>query len=77
MSRSAGTLLIAIGAVLVVIGLAARGGLLSWLGRLPGDVRFERGGTRVSVPITSMIVASVALTVVLNLAMWLVRRLRG
>jgi hypothetical protein len=42
------------------------------LGRLPGDLRFERDGVRVFVPITTSILISVALT----LALWLVSRLR-
>lgn len=42
------------------------------LGRLPGDLRFERDGLRVYVPITSSILVSAALT----LAVWLLSRLR-
>jgi hypothetical protein len=41
---------------------------LAWFGRLPGDLRFEGERTRFYLPITSMVVVSVILTVVLNLA---------
>ncbi len=43
------------------------------LGRLPGDIRIEREGLRIFVPITSCIVVSLLLTG----ASWLVARLRS
>jgi uncharacterized membrane protein YidH (DUF202 family) len=62
-----GVLLVGLGLLLVAVGLVAWAGGFSWLGRLPGDLRFEGERTRVYVPITSMIVVSLALTLVLNL----------
>ena len=64
-----GKLLIAVGLLLVVAGIALTfvPGLFSWFGRLPGDVHFTRGETRVFIPITSMIVVSLVLTLLLNL----------
>ena len=44
-------------------GLIAAGGL-SWFGRLPGDIRWSGGSTRVYVPITTMILLSLGLSVV-------------
>ncbi|RPH64295.1 MAG: DUF2905 domain-containing protein [Myxococcaceae bacterium] len=38
-------------------------GWLSWLGRLPGDIRWETGRTRVYIPVVSMIVVSIILSV--------------
>ena len=70
--RSLAPLLIIGGIALIVAGLLAWGGLLSWFGRLPGDIRIERESTRVYVPITSMIL----LSVVLSLILALVRRFR-
>ena len=57
------------GLALVAVGLALRfaPGLLSWFGRLPGDISIERDGVRVFVPITSMIIVSLVLTLVVNL----------
>jgi len=69
--RALGPLLVAAGLVLVVVGLLAWSGGLGWFGRLPGDVRLERGNVRVYAPIASMLLVSLALTVVL----WIVRRL--
>jgi hypothetical protein len=68
---SAGLLLVVAGVGLVAVGLLVWSGALSWLGRLPGDIRIERENVRVCVPITSMVVVSVALSVVLAI----VRRL--
>ena len=59
-----GLLLLALGAVLNWAPW-----LVSWFGRLPGDIDYESGGTRVFIPLTSMIVVSVVLTVLLNLFM--------
>ncbi len=57
------------GVALLIIGLALQfaPGLLSWFGRLPGDIHIERDGTRVFIPITSMIILSLGLTLIINL----------
>ena len=60
--------LIAAGVLLVVVGLLAWTGALSWFGRLPGDIRMERGNTRVYVPIVSMLVVSIVLSLLLSFA---------
>ena len=39
---------------------------VSWFGKLPGDIRFQSGNTRVFIPITSMIIVSVVLTLLVN-----------
>lgn len=59
-----GLLIVAAGVVLVVVGLLAWAGALSWFGRLPGDIRIERPNARFYAPITSMIVISVVLSAV-------------
>ena len=62
-------LFIVAGIALVAVGLALRfaPGLLTWFGRLPGDISIERDGIRVFIPITSMIIVSLVLTLVVNL----------
>ncbi len=40
---------------------------LQWLGRLPGDIRIEKENFRFYFPITTMIIASVLLTLVVNI----------
>lgn len=61
--------LIVLGLVLVAVGLAViyAPGLLNWFGKLPGDIRIESENSRTFIPITSMIIVSVVLTLVLNL----------
>lgn len=66
-------LLIAAGAVLIAAGLLARYGLLTWFGNLPGDIRWRSENTSVFIPITSMILTSIALSVIANLLLRLFR----
>ena len=66
-SRTLGVLIIGVGLTLAFVGLVVYFGGLSWFGRLPGDIRYQGETTRVFVPITSMILASVVLTVLVNL----------
>lgn len=67
MDRSVGVMLIVIGLVVVGVGVLAATGALSWFGRLPGDLRIEGERTRVYVPITSMLIVSVVLSILLSL----------
>ncbi len=62
-------LFIIAGISLLLIGLALMyaPGLLNWFGRLPGDIQIERGQTRIFIPITSMIIVSLALSLLVNL----------
>jgi len=64
-----GKLLAVIGVFLVVIGLVVSYApwLISWFGRLPGDIRIEGEQRFVFIPITSMLVVSIILTLIINL----------
>ena len=64
-----GKVIILIGLGLVVLGCLVQfaPGFLSWFGRLPGDVRYDSGRTKVFFPITSVILVSVVVTILLNL----------
>ncbi|EGW21581.1 DUF2905 domain-containing protein [Methylobacter tundripaludum] len=64
-----GKLLTAIGVILVVIGLVVSYApwLISWFGRLPGDIRIENEQRFVFIPITSMLIVSIILTLIVNL----------
>ncbi|MFC4258962.1 DUF2905 domain-containing protein [Marinobacter lacisalsi] len=57
------------GVILVVIGLILHfaPGLVQWFGKLPGDLNWRSERTQVFVPITSMIIISVVLTILINL----------
>lgn len=61
--------IIIIGLALVAIGALIQYApwTLNWFGRLPGDIRIESGNSRVFIPITSMIIVSVVLTVIVSL----------
>ncbi len=58
--------LIVIGLVLVFIGLSLSYApwLVSWFGKLPGDIRIEREHGVFYFPITSMLIISVVLSVI-------------
>ena len=64
-----GKALIGIGLTLLAVGIALVyvPGLFAWFGRLPGDLSFTRGGVRVFIPLTSMIIVSVLLTLIVSL----------
>jgi hypothetical protein len=58
-----GKLLVLAGVLLVVVGLLVWiAPSIPWLGRLPGDVRVERPGFRLYVPITTCLLISAALS---------------
>jgi len=59
-----GRWLVLAGVVLVLVGLLAQSGALSWLGRLPGDIRIQRPGFSFYFPITTMLVISALLSLV-------------
>ena len=63
-----GKLLVIIGLLIALVGALVMMGVP--LGRLPGDIAYERGNTRFYFPLTTSILASVVLT----LLMWLLRR---
>ncbi len=67
MPGSFGNWLIIGGILLLVTGLLANSGLLSWFGRLPGDIRVERDGVHFYFPIFSMLVVSAVLSLLVYL----------
>ncbi|HVE79549.1 MAG TPA: DUF2905 domain-containing protein [Gemmatimonadaceae bacterium] len=72
-TRSTGLLIIALGVLLVLVGVLVWTGGLSWFGRLPGDIRIDRGNVRVYVPWVSMLV----LSVIASLVLYVIRRRSG
>lgn len=61
--------LVIAGIILIIAGIILHfvPWLLSWFGKLPGDIDYRSENNRVFVPITSMILISLVLTIVLNL----------
>lgn len=57
------------GVVLLVVGaiLNFAPWLLNWFGKLPGDIRINSEHGRIFIPITSMIIVSLVLTILINL----------
>lgn len=65
-----GGLLIIIGILVVISGLLTYftgWKWISWFGNLPGDIRIEKGNTRIYFPMVSMLILSLALTLILRL----------
>ena len=69
-TRAGGLFVIFIGFAVIIVGLLIYTGALSWFGRLPGDIRWGNERTQVFIPITSMLI----LSLVLSLVMYLPRR---
>lgn len=77
-----GKLLIGVGSFVVVLGglflLADRmpgaGGLLSWLGRLPGDISIKRDNFSFYFPLGTSILFSIVLSLVFYVLSWFFRR---
>ena len=67
MGRDVGPLLVVVGLTVLAVGVLAWTGGLSWFGRLPGDIRIERGNTRVYIPLVSMLIVSVVVSILLSL----------
>jgi amino acid permease len=68
--------IIILGLIIVAIGVIwlAFPKALSWFGRLPGDINIQRENTSVVIPITSMIIVSVILTLISNIIAWFAKR---
>ncbi|MDQ3413435.1 MAG: DUF2905 domain-containing protein [Verrucomicrobiota bacterium] len=62
-----GKMLVIMGAVIVLLGLALWTGFgAGWLGRLPGDIRIERGHSALYFPIVTCIIISIVVTLLLS-----------
>jgi len=66
--REIGKMLVVFGTVMAVLGLALWNGFgAGWLGRLPGDIRIERGHSAFYFPIVTCIIISIVLSLILSL----------
>jgi hypothetical protein len=59
------------GGCLIGIGLLVYAGGFNWFGKLPGDIRYESERAGVYIPIVSMLLVSLAM----SLIFYLIRRL--
>ena len=64
-----GKILIVVGLVAVVAGLIIQFApqAFSWFGKLPGDIRYEKGNFKFFFPLTTMILLSVGISLLLKL----------
>jgi Protein of unknown function (DUF2905) len=63
-----GKFLVIIGVAIVVLGVLLWSGIgAGWLGRLPGDIRIERGHSAFYFPIVTCIIISIVLSVIFSL----------
>lgn len=70
-----GKLILGLGVTLVVLGLCVwlLGDRLTWFGRLPGDIVIERPNFRFYFPLTTMIILSLALSLIVSIISRLLR----
>ena len=63
-----GKIIIIIGLLVVGVGVILQFApqLLSWFGKLPGDIKYEKGNTKFFFPITTMIIVSIVLSLLLR-----------
>ena len=69
MNGDIGKWIILSGVVIVLIGIAIYffHDKLHWIGRLPGDIRIEKENFEFYFPLTTMIIASILFTVIVNI----------
>ena len=62
-------ILIVVGLVAVLVGLLIQFApqAFSWFGKLPGDIRYEKGNFKLFFPLTTMIILSVGVSLLLKL----------
>jgi len=74
--QNLGRFLLIVGGGIALIGLLLMlsGRLFPWLGRLPGDIRYEGENVSCFFPIATSILLSIILTILLNLAIRLLNR---
>jgi hypothetical protein len=65
--RDIGRTLAVFGGLIMIIGLALWAGFgARWLGRLPGDIRIERGNSAFYFPIVTCLIISIVLSLILS-----------
>jgi hypothetical protein len=66
--RELGKFVVIIGVVMTLVGLVMWSGFApKWLGRLPGDIRIERGNSAFYFPIVTCIILSILLSLLLSI----------
>ncbi len=65
--RDLGRMLVLFGGLIVLLGVALWSGIgAGWFGRLPGDIRIERGQSAFYFPIVTCIIISIVLSLIFS-----------
>ncbi|MDY0087614.1 MAG: DUF2905 domain-containing protein [Coriobacteriia bacterium] len=72
--QNLGKTIATVGGALLALGLVLWAGGRLGLGSLPGDVRLTNENWGCYAPIASMILASIVLTIIVNVVLWLMKR---
>jgi hypothetical protein len=69
MNSQFGKYVIVTGVIIVIIGVVIYffSNKLNWIGRLPGDIRIEKENFRFYFPITTMIIASILVSLIIQI----------
>ena len=69
MNQLTGKWIILTGILIVLVGVVIYffHDKLHWLGRLPGDIRVEKGNTRFYFPVVTMIIVSILVTLFITI----------
>jgi len=61
--------IITAGIILIIMGIILHFApwFINWFGKLPGDIRIETERSKIFIPITSMILLSIILTLLIHL----------
>jgi len=64
-----GKTLMILGALILITGIVIFYALwlINWFGKLPGDIHIKNANSTVFIPITSIIIISLVLSIILNL----------
>jgi uncharacterized membrane-anchored protein YitT (DUF2179 family) len=69
MDQQTGKYILIVGVIIVVAGILIYffHDYFKWIGRLPGDIRVERGNFKFYFPLATMIILSLVLTILINI----------
>lgn len=73
MNSGTGRVLILAGVFILLLGILVYffHDRLNWIGNLPGDIKIERPGFRLYIPITTMILFSILISLIIRIWTWL------
>ena len=69
MDQQTGKYILIAGIFIVLVGIVIYffHDYLKWIGKLPGDIRIERGNFRFYFPLATMIIVSLLITLLINI----------